>query len=285
MEIRPSCSAKIPLFSGRRLHSNKKNPQFRVRARDSLVELATPGRIPRPGSAPKDQFGHVPCTGAFQKRLCYIVAGYIYKFSFPLLRLLSEKANTLPARIVTIALVLDVNAEALRLQARCQPDAVGAQPLLCFRSADAHHEALSRRPDRLDGFGNAIARDVGVHAIGGTAQSDLAQRNEVPFPEEVLASVLDSNWDIDLSGIQTRQQIIRREVDEHNFYCIVEHPVGHCFTDMSPDDAGCNVGDAFKMLYVERRVDVDARCQELLDVAPAFGMAASYRIGVGQFID
>ena len=36
------------------------------------------------------------------------------------------------------------------------------------------------------------------------AQSDLAQRNEVPFPEEVLAGVLDSNWNIDLSGIQTR---------------------------------------------------------------------------------
>src|SRR6266481_5239496 len=193
MEIRPSCSAEIPLFSGGRRHSNKKNPQFRVRARDSLEELATPGRIPRPGSVPKDQFGHVPCTGAFQKRLGYIVAGEVYKFSFPLLRLLSERPDTLPARIVTIARLLDMNDKALRLQALCQPDALGDQPLLWFRSADAHHEALSRRPDRLDGFGNAIARDVGVHAIGDAAQSDLAQRNEVPFPEEVLARVLDIN--------------------------------------------------------------------------------------------
>src|SRR5258707_8729310 len=233
MEIRSSCSAEIPLFSRRRLHSNKKNPQFRVRARDSLEELATPGRIPRPGSVPKDQFGHVPCTGAFQKRLRYIVAGYIYKFSFPLLRLLSEKANTLPARMVTIARLLDMNDEALRLQALCQPDGLGDQPLLCFRSADAHQKALSRRPDGLDGFGNAIARDVGVHTIGDAAQSDLAQRNEVPFPEKVLAGVLDSNWDIDLSCIQTRQQIIKRHVDEHHFYCRVENTFRHSFTDWS----------------------------------------------------
>ena len=40
-----------------------------------------------------------------------------------------------------------------------------------------------------------------------------------------------------------------------------------------------------KMLYVERRVDIDARCQEFLDVTPTFGMATSHRIGVGQFID
>src|SRR5260370_17150071 len=146
MEIRPSCSAEIPLFSGRRLHSNKKNPQFRVRARDSLEELATPGRIPRPGSVPKDQFGHVPCTGAFQKRLRYIVAGYIYKFSFPLLRLLSERPDTLPARIVTIARLLDVNDEALRLQTLCQPDTLGDQPLLCFRSPTPHPQPLSPWP-------------------------------------------------------------------------------------------------------------------------------------------
>src|SRR5580704_2236817 len=281
MEIRPSCSAKIPLFSRLRLHSNKKNPQFRVLARDSLEELATPGRIPRPGSVPKDQFGHVPCTGAFQKSLRHIVAGEVYEFSFPLLRLLSERPDKLPARVVIIARLLDMNDEALGLQALGEPDALGDQPLLCFRSADADHEALSRRPDGLDGFGNAIARDVGVHAIGDAAQSDLAQRNEVPFPEEVLARVLDSNWDRDLSGIQTRQQIIGRQVDEHNFYCFVEHPVRHGFTDMGPYDAGCNIGDAFKMLYVERRVDIDARCQELPNVAPTFGMATFHRIGVG----
>src|SRR5258706_1995389 len=285
MEIRSSCSAEIPLFSRRRLHSNKKNPQFRVRARDSLEELATPGRIPRPCSVPKDQFGHVPCPGAFQKRLRHIVAGEVYKFSFPLLRLFSERPDTLPARIVIIAQLLDMNDEALRLQALCQTSALGDQPLLCFRSADAHHEALSRRPDGLDGFGNAVARDVGVHAIGDAPQSDLAQRNEVPFPEKVLAGVLDSNWDIDLSGIQTRQQIIRRQVDEHHFYCVVEYAVGHGFTDRSPYDAGCNIGDAFKVLYVERRVDADARSQGLFDVAPTFGMAASHRIRMRQFVD
>ena len=285
MEIRPGCFAEIPLFSGRRLHSNKKNPQFRVRARDSLEELATPGRIPRSGSVPNDQFGHVPCTGAFQKRLRHIVAREVYKFRFPLLRLLSERPDTLPARIVTIARLLDMNDEALRLQALCQPDALGNEPLLRFRSADAHHQALSRRPDRLDAIGNTIAHDVGVHAIGDAPQSDLAQRNEVPFPEKVLAGVLDSNWDIDLSGIQTRQQIIRRQVDEHHFYCVVEYAVGHGFTDRSPYDAGCNIGDAFKVLYVERRVDVDARSQELFNVAPAFGMAASHWIAVSQFVD
>lgn len=39
------------------------------------------------------------------------------------------------------------------------------------------------------------------------------------------------------------------------------------------------------MLDVERRVDIDPGRAEFLDVAPSLGVAASWRIGVRQFVD
>ena len=39
------------------------------------------------------------------------------------------------------------------------------------------------------------------------------------------------------------------------------------------------------MLDVERRVDVDARAEKLIDVLPALGMTRAGRVGVRQLID
>ena len=39
------------------------------------------------------------------------------------------------------------------------------------------------------------------------------------------------------------------------------------------------------MLDVERRPDVDARLEQLLDILPAFGVTAVWRVGVREFID
>src|SRR5262249_30200664 len=148
MEIKPSYSARLPLFPGRRLYRDENNSQFRVRASDSLGQLTAPGLIPRMASVPEHQSGHVPSEGAFEKRLRYIVARYSDKLRLPLLRLLSQVTDTF--RIVVIVWLLDMNDEAVRLQALCEASALGNEPLLRFCRANAHHESFSCWPDRLD---------------------------------------------------------------------------------------------------------------------------------------
>ena len=50
-------------------------------------------------------------------------------------------------------------------------------------------------------------------------------------------------------------------------------------------DLGHDIVQAFDMLDVERRVDVDAVRQDFLDVEVALGMAAAGRVGVGELVD
>ena len=89
----------------------------------------------------------------------------------------------------------------------------------------------------------------------------------------------------DLSDIQTRQQVIRRQIHKDDFCRLGEHLIWYGFANANSYDAGYNVGETFQMLHVERGVDIYARRQQLLDVAPAFGVTASGGVGVSQFID
>lgn len=61
--------------------------------------------------------------------------------------------------------------------------------------------------------------------------------------------------------------------------------IRHRLAHPDPGDLGDDVIQAFDMLDVERRVDVDAARQNLLDVEIALRMAAALGIGVGEFID
>ena len=65
----------------------------------------------------------------------------------------------------------------------------------------------------------------------------------------------------------------------------LQHAVGHGLAHGDAGDARDDVGEAFEMLDVERRPDVDAGVEQFLDVLPALGMAAVGRVGVGEFVD
>ena len=54
---------------------------------------------------------------------------------------------------------------------------------------------------------------------------------------------------------------------------------------LTPRDPGDDVVQAFDMLDVEGRIDVDPGGEQFLDIHVALGMPALRRIGVGKFVD
>ena len=80
-------------------------------------------------------------------------------------------------------------------------------------------------------------------------------------------------------------QLVRRDVDQLDFVGLLEHGVGQRLADDDAGDLGDDVVEAFDVLDVERRPDVDARVEQFLDVLPALGVPQALGVGVGQLVD
>ncbi len=97
-----------------------------------------------------------------------------------------------------------------------------------------------------------------------------------------------SSVDVHLAGLESRQQVVGRQVDQLDFVGLVEDPVGQRLALPHAGDLRDHVVEAFEMLHVDRGPDVDARLQQLLDVLPALGMTwrriAARDVGMRELI-
>jgi hypothetical protein len=91
--------------------------------------------------------------------------------------------------------------------------------------------------------------------------------------------------DIDLAFPEPLNQVSRGKVDQFDRLGPVEYLVGHGLADADTRDLGDDVVQAFDVLDIDRRVDVNAAVQNLFDVEVALRMTAAGRIGVREFID
>ena len=91
--------------------------------------------------------------------------------------------------------------------------------------------------------------------------------------------------DVDLALLQPLQQVVGRQVDQHDLVGVVEHAVGHRLAHLDAGDAADDVVQALEVLDVDRRVDVDARVEQLVHVLPALGVARAGRVGVRELVD
>jgi len=66
---------------------------------------------------------------------------------------------------------------------------------------------------------------------------------------------------------------------------LFEDLVRHRFADRNHGDLRDDVVQALDVLDVERRVDVDPRRQEIVDILPAFGVRGPLGVGVGELVD
>ena len=80
---------------------------------------------------------------------------------------------------------------------------------------------------------------------------------------------------VDLALGQALEQLVGGQVDEPDLGRLLEHAIGHRLSHDDAGDLGDHVVQALDVLDVERRVDVDARVEQLLHVLPSLGMARS----------
>ena len=101
----------------------------------------------------------------------------------------------------------------------------------------------------------------------------------------MLERALGLGRDIDLALAQPLDQVVGREIDHLDLVGAVEDAVRHGLAHADMGDLRDDVVEALDMLDVERRVDVDAGSEQLLDVEIALGMAAAGDVGVRELVD
>ena len=151
--------------------------------------------------------------------------------------------------------------------------------------ADADEDPLARRPRPGDGVRLHVGEELVVDALGGPAERQLAERRQVARREIVLERPLGLLRDVDLAFLQPLDQVVGRQVDELDRVGAVEDGVGHRLAHADAGDLRDDVVEALDVLDVERRIDVDAAIEQLLDVEIALGVAAAGRVGVGELVD
>ena len=150
--------------------------------------------------------------------------------------------------------------------------------------ADTYQDALACRPRALDGMLLHMGEQLFVHPIGRSTQGKLAQRCEVGGGKEVLERALGLLGNVDLAFLQALDQIVRGQIDELDRIGAVEDPVRNGFVHANAGDLRNDVVQAFDVLNVDGRIDVDAAVEQFLDIQIALGMPAAGRIGMRQLI-
>src|SRR5262245_33427693 len=91
--------------------------------------------------------------------------------------------------------------------------------------------------------------------------------------------------DIDLSLLETLDQIVGREIDQLDGISAVEDGVWDGLAYAHMGNLSNDVIEAFDVLNVDRRINVDAMAGNLFDVEIALRMSATGRVGVSKLID
>jgi hypothetical protein len=119
------------------------------------------------------------------------------------------------------------------------------------------------------------------------ARRSASSRSAVRFSglKKLLGRETGGLGQVDLALGHALAQFRRRDVDQLDLVGAAERAVRHRLALAHAGDLPDHVDQAFQMLDVQRRPDVDTGLQQLLDILPALGMAAAGRIGMGVLVD
>ncbi len=90
---------------------------------------------------------------------------------------------------------------------------------------------------------------------------------------------------VDLARLQARQQLVGRNIDQHDFIGFIEYGIRQGFRDADTGDPADHIVQAFQVLHVDGGEYIDAGIQQFLYVLPALRMTRAGRIRMRQFID
>ena len=150
---------------------------------------------------------------------------------------------------------------------------------------DADQDALLGGPgvQRLLSLRDALEELVDL--LGGLAQGQLAQRDQVLALEEVGQRAGDLVEVVDDAAPQAVEQRGGREVHEHDLVGRVEHGVRDGLLHADAGDLVHGVVQALDVLDVDGGDDVDAGGQDLVDALPALLVPRAGDVGVRQLVD
>ncbi len=179
---------------------------------------------------------------------------------------------------------LNVNRMPDAAQLRRQPRGGTHQLLITPAVTDTEQDGVAGMPDLLQALVVAPGAHLGVNAVGGAPESQLAQGDQVALAEKVLDSALGLAAHIDLALVQALTKIVRGQVHQHHVVGGVKKGIRHGLPHLDPGHAAHHIVQALQMLHVEGGKDVNARLKQLIDILPALRVAGAGGVGVGQLI-
>src|SRR5580698_2590871 len=103
--------------------------------------------------------------------------------------------------------------------------------------------------------------------------------------KEILERRGDSFPGINLSVLEARLKIFGRQVDVDDLIRFGQDRIWNPLADFDADERFNRVVQAFEMLNVQGRKNVDSRGENILNILIAFGISTAGNIGVCKFVD
>ncbi len=134
-------------------------------------------------------------------------------------------------------------------------------------------------------MGLHLRKELFVNPLGGSAQRELAQRGQIRRREEVFKCPFRLLGNVDLAFLEPFDQVVGRKVNQFDRVGPIEHRIGNRFAHANVSNLCDDVVQAFNVLDIDRRVDVDPVVPQFLDVQITLWMPAAFGIGVRQFVN
>ena len=187
-------------------------------------------------------------------------------------------------RKILAAKRLDIERRPRRPQAVGNPLRIADKPSGVRIFADTDKNPFTGWPRPFDGMGLHMRKELLVDTLGRAAKSEFAKRRQIARREVILKRPLGFLRDIDLALAKPLHQLVRRKVDDFDIVGSVEDGIGNRFPDADAGNLFDNVVEAFNVLDVQRRIDIDPGGKQLFHVEIALGVPAARRICMGEFV-
>ena len=236
--------------------------------------------------AANDDFAEVMFAGVMEDRFLFRRVGEGGGFGPQLLGQTQRGENSPPPgfRQPVQGRGLDIHRMPDAAQAGGEPGGGAHQLFAAGVVPDTEQDRIAGVPDFLLALAVAPGAHLLIDAVGGAAQGQLAQRNQIALAEKVFDSALGLAADVDFALIEPLAQIVRGEVHQHHVVRGVKEGIGNRLPHLHAGDPADDVIQAFQMLDVNGSENIYPGLQQFIHILPALWMAGAWRIAVRQLI-
>lgn len=221
----------------------------------------------------------------FRNLLRHLLAFGTHDLGSDILRELDVLLKRAAVLRIVIHSDIHIDDEQLRIDALCHPCGPRNQVLRRRTRADTNRDPLANSNRFSALLLLEIRFEAAIDRTGDLLQCQFAQGQQVSRAEEVPQRTFRAVQGIDVATAHPRLQGFRREIHKNNFTDSLQHPVGNCLAYLDARDALHHRHQAFNVLHIHGRKDIDVCIQQIHDVLVALGMLAALDVGVCKLID